>query len=88
MYRRTIEHPDYLPIEVRKRTDFEGGKTMGRIWRVVRDDVKAEELKHRRNVNMEGARPSTSFARRSSIATAGTATRPTDCCSSGAIRRQ
>lgn len=34
MYRKVIEHPDYLPEEVRKRTDFESGKTMGRIWRV------------------------------------------------------
>ncbi len=31
---KVIEHPDYLPEEVRKRTDFESGKTMGRIWRV------------------------------------------------------
>ncbi|MDR3638850.1 MAG: c-type cytochrome [Isosphaeraceae bacterium] len=37
MYRKTIEHPDYLPVEIRKHTDFESGKTMGRIWRVVRD---------------------------------------------------
>jgi putative membrane-bound dehydrogenase-like protein len=35
MYRKVIEHPDYLPEEVRKRTDFESGKTMGRIWRVM-----------------------------------------------------
>ncbi len=35
MYRKTIEHPDYLPVEVRKHTDFEGGKTMGRIYRLV-----------------------------------------------------
>lgn len=35
MYRKVIEHPDYLPEEVRKRTDFESGKTMGRIWRVL-----------------------------------------------------
>jgi len=34
MYRKVIEHPDYLPDEVRKHTDFETGKTMGRIWRV------------------------------------------------------
>ena len=34
MYRKTIEHPDYLPEEIRKRTDFESGKEMGRIWRV------------------------------------------------------
>ncbi len=40
MYRRIIEHPDYLPEEVRKRTDFEGGKTMGRIWRVTKRDAQ------------------------------------------------
>lgn len=34
MYRKTIEHPDYLSQEIRKHTDFESGKTMGRIWRV------------------------------------------------------
>jgi putative membrane-bound dehydrogenase-like protein len=35
MYRKVIEHPEYLPVEVRKRTDFESGKGMGRIWRVI-----------------------------------------------------
>jgi putative membrane-bound dehydrogenase-like protein len=44
MYRRTIEHPDYLPEEVRKRTDFEGGKGMGRIWRITRADVQPAQL--------------------------------------------
>jgi putative membrane-bound dehydrogenase-like protein len=34
MYRKVIEHPDYLPDEVRKHTDFESGKNLGRIWRV------------------------------------------------------
>ena len=34
MYRKVIEHPDYLPQEVRKHMDFEAGKDMGRIWRV------------------------------------------------------
>jgi putative membrane-bound dehydrogenase-like protein len=34
MRRKTIEHPDYLPQEVRKRTDFESGKDMGRIYRI------------------------------------------------------
>ena len=37
MYRKVIEHPDYLPEEVRKHTDFETGKSMGRIWRVRAD---------------------------------------------------
>lgn len=35
MYRKTIEHPDYLPVEVRKRTDFVSGRDLGRIWRVT-----------------------------------------------------
>jgi putative membrane-bound dehydrogenase-like protein len=39
MYRGTIEHPQYLPAEVRKRTDFEAGKGMGRIWRVTGTNV-------------------------------------------------
>lgn len=45
MYRKTIEHPDYLPVEVRKRTDFESGRGMGRIWRVVDDQLTPDELK-------------------------------------------
>ena len=55
MYRGTIEHPDYLPVEIRKRTDFSRGKTMGRIWRVVRDDANVEELKTLRSVNLSDA---------------------------------
>jgi putative membrane-bound dehydrogenase-like protein len=35
MYRKVIEHPDYLPEEVRKHADFESGRTMGRIWRIT-----------------------------------------------------
>lgn len=34
MARKVIEHPDYLPEAVRKQTDFETGKSLGRIWRV------------------------------------------------------
>ncbi|MFI5457676.1 MAG: PVC-type heme-binding CxxCH protein [Isosphaerales bacterium] len=54
MYRKTIEHPDYLPDEIRKRTDFESGKTMGRIWRVVRDDAQPEEMRRRRRLDLGG----------------------------------
>ena len=35
MYRKTIEHPDYLPEATRKVTDFESGKDKGRIYKVV-----------------------------------------------------
>lgn len=34
MYRKTIEHPIYLPGELRKHTDFESGKDKGRIYRI------------------------------------------------------
>ena len=55
MYRKTIEHPDYLPVEIRKHTDFEGGKGMGRIYRVVRTDVPAAEMQARRKVDLRSA---------------------------------
>jgi putative membrane-bound dehydrogenase-like protein len=42
MYRKVIEHPEYLPVEVRKRTDFESGKDLGRIWRVTASHLKSE----------------------------------------------
>jgi len=45
MYRKTIEHPDYLPEEVRKRTDFESGKEMGRIWRVKAAEKSTRQTK-------------------------------------------
>jgi len=51
MYRKTIEHPDYLPEEIRKRTDFDSGKTMGRIWRIVRDDARPEEVRRLRHAD-------------------------------------
>src|SRR5262249_39722692 len=54
MYRKTIEHPDYLPVEIRKHTDFDSGKTMGRIWRVVRDDLTAEAAGRRRRRGSAG----------------------------------
>ncbi|MBL9128094.1 MAG: c-type cytochrome, partial [Verrucomicrobiales bacterium] len=34
-YRKVIDHPEYLPVEVRGRLDFDAGKHMGRIWRVA-----------------------------------------------------
>ncbi len=34
MYRKTIEHPTYLPGEVAKHTNFDAGKDKGRIYRL------------------------------------------------------
>jgi len=55
MYRKTIEHPDYLPVEIRKHTDFESGKNLGRIWRVVRSDLKPSDWRDRRRVALADA---------------------------------
>jgi putative heme-binding domain-containing protein len=42
MYRRIIDHPDYLPEEARKRLDFVGGRGMGRIWRIRAADRRLD----------------------------------------------
>ncbi|MGI8603714.1 MAG: PVC-type heme-binding CxxCH protein [Verrucomicrobiales bacterium] len=34
MYRKIIDHPDYMPEEIRKRADTDAGRATGRIWRV------------------------------------------------------
>jgi putative membrane-bound dehydrogenase-like protein len=52
MYRKTIEHPDYLPVEIRKRTDFDSGKGMGRIWRVIDDSISDEKRGERFAANL------------------------------------
>lgn len=44
MVRRTIEHPEYLPEEVRRRTDFAAGTDRGRIWR-IRGEVQSRKSK-------------------------------------------
>ncbi|MBI4324360.1 MAG: c-type cytochrome, partial [Chloroflexi bacterium] len=45
MYRKTIEHPEYLPVEIRKHTDFDSGKDKGRIYRVTGDHTKTKRPK-------------------------------------------
>jgi len=41
MYRKYIDHPNYLPPEAAASLDFEAGKKRGRIWRVSsRSDAK------------------------------------------------
>ena len=53
MYRKTIEHPDYLPVEVRKRTDFTSGRDLGRIWRVTGE--KHQTPKHQTSKSLARA---------------------------------
>ena len=52
MYRKTIEHPDYLPVEVRKHTDFDSGRHLGRIWRVVAASAQPDLLSEARRVDL------------------------------------
>ena len=42
MYRKVIDHPQYLPEFIRGTLDYEAGKNMGRIWRVVPANLKSE----------------------------------------------
>ena len=35
MYRAVIEHPDFMPPELKNRPDLSAGKDKGRIWRIV-----------------------------------------------------
>ncbi|HVW02619.1 MAG TPA: PVC-type heme-binding CxxCH protein, partial [Planctomycetaceae bacterium] len=55
MYRKTIEHPDYLPAEIRKHTDFVSGKNRGHIYRLVAADANPQELAKRRAQRLDGA---------------------------------
>ncbi len=43
MYRKSIEHPVYLPDAIRKITDFDSGKQHGRIYRIVAADAPASQ---------------------------------------------
>ncbi|MGV3531038.1 MAG: PVC-type heme-binding CxxCH protein, partial [Chthoniobacteraceae bacterium] len=56
MYRKVIEHPDYLPGETAKQMDFEAGKESGRIWRIrSRDAVNNAVSRFPEDVNALGA---------------------------------
>lgn len=35
MYRAVIEHPDWMPVELRTRKDLNDGSDRGRIWRIT-----------------------------------------------------
>ena len=42
MYRRIIDHPQYVPEQSRALLDFEAGKERGRIYRIVAGDWKRD----------------------------------------------
>lgn len=45
MYRAVIEHPEWMPPELRERPDLLLGKERGRIWRIVPEGTAVEHPK-------------------------------------------
>lgn len=39
MYRQVIEHPEWIPAEYQRKMDLYAGNTMGRIYRIVKDEA-------------------------------------------------
>jgi putative heme-binding domain-containing protein len=44
MYRKTIDHPQYLPEAVRASADFDSGKDKGRVYRIVPERISQQSL--------------------------------------------
>src|SRR5260370_27097197 len=45
MYRAVIEHPEFMPPELKNRPDLTLGKDKGRIWRIVPENYKANPIR-------------------------------------------
>jgi putative membrane-bound dehydrogenase-like protein len=45
MYRAVIEHPDFMPAELKQRPDLLLGKDRGRIWRIVPEKHQTKPLR-------------------------------------------
>lgn len=48
MYRAVIEHPEWMPVELKNRPDLRLGDDRGRIWRVVAADARPAPPERRR----------------------------------------
>lgn len=55
MARAVIEHPEFMPTELKNRPDLVTGKDKGRIWRIVPKDSDAKTLAARRKVKLSSA---------------------------------
>ncbi len=51
MYRKVIEHPEWLPPSLRGMSDFDEGKDRGRIWRIVAEKKNGDKPKGILNSN-------------------------------------
>ncbi|MBI3880758.1 MAG: c-type cytochrome [Verrucomicrobia bacterium] len=45
MYRKFIDHPQYVPADMRDKLDFNSGRDQGRIYRLVAEDKKIARKK-------------------------------------------
>jgi putative membrane-bound dehydrogenase-like protein len=45
MYRAVIEHPEFMPPELKNRPDLTAGKDRGRIWRIVPENHKTTAIR-------------------------------------------
>jgi putative membrane-bound dehydrogenase-like protein len=45
MYRAVIEHPEFMPPELKNRPDLTLGKDRGRIWRIVPESYKTTAMR-------------------------------------------
>ena len=43
MYRAVIEHPEFMPVELKNRPDLRDGDDRGRIWRIVPEGREAAD---------------------------------------------
>ena len=46
MYRAVIEHPDWMPAELKTRKDLNDGNDRGRIWRVKSEEAVMPQERH------------------------------------------
>ncbi|MFP6899789.1 MAG: PVC-type heme-binding CxxCH protein, partial [Opitutales bacterium] len=53
MYRKYVDHPNYLPKEAHENMDFAAGKQRGRIWKITsRKKVVSKPLPHLQGVSL------------------------------------
>jgi putative membrane-bound dehydrogenase-like protein len=45
MYRAVIEHPEFMPPELKNRPDMTAGRDRGRIWRIVPENHKTKAMR-------------------------------------------
>ena len=82
MYRAVIEHPDFMPPELKNRPDLSLGKDKGRIWRIVPEKHVTKTV--RPNL---GKATTKELAQLLRIPMPGGGRRPSVCCSNGQTGR-